>query len=82
MSEKGFISASYGINGFSDREVLLLLYCTFGIRMYVTDNDAETEVIFQNGMRYIFFDSYLEKIIEDNIPSYRIVICCFLLGSQ
>ena len=76
------MSASYGINGFSDREVLLLLYCTFGIRMYVTDNDVETEVIFQNGMRYIFFDSYLEKIIEDNIPSYRIVICCFLLGSQ
>ena len=62
--EKGFMSASYEKNGFSDREVLLLLYTPCGIRMYVTDNDAETEVIFQNGMEYTFFDAFLEKQIE------------------
>ena len=78
--EKGFISASYGKNGFSDREILLLLYCPFGIRMYVTDNDAETEVIFQRNMKYVFIDSYLERVYDENLCFYRIVICCFLLG--
>ena len=76
------MSASYGKNGFFDREVLLLLYTTCGIRMYVTDNDKETEVIFEDGMRYIFFDSYIEKVIDENIIFYRIVICCFLFGAE
>ena len=75
------MSASYGRNGFSDREILLLLYCPFGIRMYVTDNDAETEVIFQRNMKYVFIDSYLERVYEQNLSFYKIVICCFLLGS-
>ena len=80
--EKGFMSASYGKNAFSDREILLLLYCPFGIRMYVTDNDAETEVIFKNNMKYIFFDSYLEKVNYEGLIFYRIVICCFLMGND
>ena len=78
--EKGFMSDSYGRNGFSDREILLLLYCPFGIRMYVTDNDAETEVIFQRNMKYVFVDSYLERVFDENLSFYRIVICCYLLG--
>jgi len=80
--EKGFMSASYGKSGFFDREVLLLLYTTCGIRMYVTDNDKETEVIFEDGMRYIFFDSYIEKVTFEDIIFYRIVICCFLIGAE
>ena len=81
-TEKGFMSASYGKNGFFDREILLLLYTTCGIRMYVTDNDAETEIIFENGMRYIFIDSYVESVTDYGITFYRIVICCFLLGAD
>ena len=81
-TEKGFMSASYGKNGFFDREILLLLYTTCGIRMYVTDNDAETEIIFENGMRYIFIDSYVESVTDYGITFYRIVICCFLLGAK
>lgn len=81
-TEKGFMSASYGKNGFFDREVLLLLYCPFGIRMYVTDNDAETEVIFEDGMRYYFVDAYLESVKDEGILFYRIVICCLLLGAN
>ena len=81
-TEKGFMSTSYGKNGFFDREVLLLLYCPFGIRMYVTENDAETEVIFENGMRYIFFDAYLERVKDEDIIFYRIVICCLLIGAK
>ena len=80
--ESGFMSASYGKHGFIDREVLLLIYCPFGIRMYVTDNDAETEIIFENGMRYIFIDSYVESVTDYGITFYRIVICCFLLGAD
>lgn len=79
--EKGFMSASYGRNGFSDREVLLLLYCPFGIRIYVTDNDSEIEVIFQRNMKYVFIDSYLERVYDQNLSFYRIVIRCFLLGN-
>ena len=80
--ENGFMSASYGKHGFIDREVLLLIYCPFGIRMYVTDNDAETEVIFQNGMEYTFFDAFLEKQIEKGLSLYRIVLCCLLNGGD
>ncbi len=80
--EYGFMSASYGKHGFGEREILLLLYCPFGIRMYVTDNDAETEVIFENGMTYVFFDVYLEKEIKDKKELYRIVLCCFLTGGD
>ena len=76
------MSASYGKHGFGEREILLLLYCPFGIRMYVTDNDAETEVIFENGMTYVFFDVYLEKEIKDKKELYRIVLCCFLIGGD
>jgi len=81
-TEKGFMSASYGKNGFSDREILLLLYTPCGIRMYVTDNDAETEVIFQNGMNYYFIDAYLEKVTDNDISFYRIVLCCLMLGAD
>ena len=81
-TEKGFMSASYGKCGFFDREVLLLLYTPCGIRMYVTDNDAETEVIFENGMRYYFVDAYLEKVTDSNISFYRIVLCCLMLGAE
>ena len=80
--EKGFMSASYEKNGFSDREVLLLLYTPCGIRMYVTDNDAETEVIFLNGMRYYFVDAYLEQVTYCDIKYYRIVLCCLMLGEK
>ena len=80
--EKGFMSASYEKNGFSDREVLLLLYTPCGIRMYVTDNDAETEVIFLNGMRYYFVDAYLEQVTYCDINYYRIVLCCLMLGEK
>lgn len=71
--EKGFMSASYGRNVFSGRKILLLLYCPFGIRMYVTDNDEETEVILSNEMKYVCFDCYLEE--------KHLVICCYLYGS-
>ena len=81
-TEKGFMSASYGKCGFFDRDVLLLLYTPCGIKMYVTDNDAETEVIFENGMRYYFIDAYLEKVTDNNISFYRIVLCCLLLGAN
>jgi len=81
-TEKGFMSASYGKSGFFDREVMLLLYTPCGINMYVTDNDAETEVIFKNGMKYYFVDAYLEKVTDNNISFYRIVLCCLMLGSD
>lgn len=83
-TEKGFMSASYGKCGFFDREVMLLLYTPCGIRMYVTDNDAETEVIFENGMRYYFVDAYLEKVTDsnNNISFYRIILCCLMLGAN
>lgn len=76
------MSASYGKSGLSDREILLLLYCPFGIKMYVPDNDAETEVIFIDNMKYIFFDAYLEKVDFEGLNYNRIVICCFLMGEQ
>lgn len=81
-SEKGFMSASYGKTGFDYREILLLLYCPEGVRMYVTDNDDETEVILQYKMNYTFFDAYLEKVVNEEYGYnfYRIVICCFLMG--
>jgi len=71
--EKGFMSASYGKSVFFGREILLLLYWPFGIRMYVTDNDEETEVILSNEMKYVCFDCYLEES--------KLVICCYLYGS-
>ena len=80
--ENGFMSASYGKNGFFNREVMLLLYTPCGIRMYVTDNDAETEVIFEDGMRYYFVDAYLEKVTNDDKIFYRIVLCCLMLGAR
>lgn len=82
--EKGFMSASYGKTVFDYREILLLLYCPSGIKMYVTDNDKETEVILQYKMHYTFFDAYLEKVINEEygFNFYRIVICCFLMGKN
>ena len=50
-TEKGFMSASYGKTGFDYREILLLLYCPKGVKMYVTDSDKETEVILQYNMK-------------------------------
>ena len=81
-TEKGFMSASYGKTGFDYREILLLLYCPKGVKMYVTDNDKETEVILQYNMKYTFFDAYLEKVVNEQYGYnfYRIVICCFLMG--
>ena len=83
-AEKGFMSASYGKTGFDYREILLLLYCPKGVRMYVTDNDNETEVILQYGMHYIFFDAYLERVVNEEYGYnfYRIVICCFVMGKN
>ena len=83
-TEKGFMSASYGKTGFDYREILLLLYCPKGVRMYVTDNDKETEVILQYNMNYTFFDAYLEKVVNEEYGYnfYRIVICCFLMGRR
>ena len=78
------MSASYGKTGFDYREILLLLYCPKGVRMYVTDNDKETEVILQYNMNYTFFDAYLEKVVNEEYGYnfYRIVICCFLMGCK
>ena len=45
------MSASYGKTGFDYREILLLLYCPKGVKMYVTDSDKETEVILQYNMK-------------------------------
>ena len=83
-TEKGFMSASYGKTGFDYREILLLLYCPKGVKMYVTDNDKETEVILQYKMNYTFFDAYIEKVFNEEYGYnfYRIVICCFLMGNK
>ena len=83
-TEKGFMSASYGKTGFDYREILLLLYCPPGVKMYVTENDKETEVILQYKMNYTFFDAYLEKVVNEEYGYnfYRIVICCFLMGKN
>ena len=59
------MSASYGKTGFDYREILLLLYYPRVVKMYVTDNDKETEVILQYNMNYTFFDAYLEKVVNE-----------------
>ncbi len=78
------MSANYGKTGFDYREILLLLYCPKGVKMYVTDNDKETEVILQYKMNYTFFDAYIEKVFNEEYGYnfYRIVICCFLMGNK
>ena len=73
---------SYGKNAFSNRENLLLFYCPFVIKMYITDNEAETEVIFKNNMKYMFFNSYLEKVNYEGLIFYRTVICYLLMNSN
>ena len=78
--EGGFISASYiySKNVFQDRDVLLKLYVPKGTPIYVTDNEAESEIIITCGVNYIFFDAYYEKVKRFNEYFFRLILKAFI----
>ena len=58
--DNGFISSSCDIikNVFKSRDVLFVLYVEKGCHLYVTNNEAESEIILPPGMIYHFFDCF------------------------
>ena len=50
--ERSIVSASYGANVLTDRDIHIRLHCPKGTHMFVTNNKRESEVLFHDGLTY------------------------------
>ena len=50
--EKSIVSASYGANVLTDRDIHIRLHCPKGTHLFVTKNKRESEVLFHDGLTY------------------------------
>lgn len=74
--EKSIVSASYGNNVLTDRDIHLRLHCDEGTHMFVTNNQRESEVLFHDGLTYEYVAASKEEYKSGllNSSRHRLVI--------
>ena len=69
--EKSIVSASYGNNVLTDRDIHLRLHCDEGTHMFVTNNQRESEVLFHDGLTYEYVAASKEEYSSGLLNSSR-----------
>lgn len=79
-SELGVVSASYGDNVLTDRDIHIQLYCDAGTHLFVTKNKRESEVLFHDGLTYEFFNAEEEEYSSGlfGTKCYRLVLMAYV----